>query len=66
MTKVAFTAGRVNGFKCPPEKKQAFLWDAMAPGLGLRVTPAGRDLLGLIETVIPRRRRVAGLGGDAV
>jgi integrase len=42
MTKVAFTAGRVNGFKCPPEKKQAFLWDAMAPGLGLRVTPAGR------------------------
>ncbi len=24
------------------------------------------DLLGLIETVIPRRRRVAGLGGDAV
>ncbi|OWQ83102.1 preprotein translocase [Roseateles aquatilis] len=42
MTKVAFTAGRVNGFKCPPEKKQAFLWDAIAPGLGLRGTPAGR------------------------
>ncbi len=42
MAKVAFTAGRVSGFKCPPEKKQAFLWDATAPGLGLRATPAGK------------------------
>jgi integrase len=42
MAKVAFTAGRVSGFKCPPDKKQAFLWDATAPGLGLRTTPAGR------------------------
>jgi len=42
MAKIAFTAGRVSGFKCPPEKKQAFLWDSVAPGLGLRVTPSGR------------------------
>lgn len=42
MAKVAFTAGRVSGFKCPPEKAQAFMWDATAPGLGLRVTPAGK------------------------
>ena len=42
MGKVAFTAGRVNGFKCPADKKQAFLWDATAPGLGLRVTPKGK------------------------
>lgn len=42
MAKVAFTAGRVNGFKCSPDKKQAFLWDSTAPGLGLRATPAGR------------------------
>lgn len=42
MAKVAFTAGRVSGFKCPPEKKQAFLWDATTPGLGLRATPAGK------------------------
>ena len=42
MAKIAFTAGRVSGFKCPPEKKQAFLWDATAPGLGLRATPAGK------------------------
>lgn len=42
MAKIAFTAGRVSGFQCPPEKKQAFLWDATAPGLGLRATPAGK------------------------
>jgi integrase len=42
MAKVAFTAGRVNSFKCPQDKKQAFLWDATAPGLGLRITPTGK------------------------
>ena len=42
MAKIAFTAGRVSGFKCPPDKKQAFLWDLTAPGLGLRATPAGK------------------------
>lgn len=42
MAKVAFTAGRVKGFKCPPDKKQAFLWDSTAPGLGLRATPNGK------------------------
>ncbi len=41
MGKVTFTAGRVSGFRCPTDKKQAFLWDAAAPGLGLRATPAG-------------------------
>ena len=42
MAKVPFTAGRVSGFKCPPDKRQAFLWDLTAPGLGLRATPAGK------------------------
>ena len=42
MAKVAFTAPRVAGFKCPPDKQQAFLWDATTPGLGLRNTPAGK------------------------
>ena len=42
MAKIALTAGRVSGFKCPPNKAQAFLWDATAPGLGLRATPAGK------------------------
>ncbi|MDD2729174.1 integrase family protein [Malikia sp.] len=42
MAKVAFTAGRVAGFKCPADKKQAFMWDATTPGLGLRATPSGK------------------------
>lgn len=42
MAKVAFTAGRVAGVKCPPDKAQTFLWDSTAQGLGLRVTPAGK------------------------
>ena len=43
MSKVAFTAGRVAAFKCPPDKAQAFLWDSTAPGLALRATPAGKS-----------------------
>ena len=42
MAKVAFTRTKVDGFKCPPERIQAFLWDTGAPGLGLRSTPAGK------------------------
>jgi integrase len=42
VAKIAFTAGRVSGFKSPPDKKQAFMWDVTAPGLGLRATPAGK------------------------
>ncbi len=41
MAKVKFTAGRVAGFTCPIGKSQAFLWDAVAPGLALRVTAGG-------------------------
>ncbi|WP_290901199.1 integrase family protein [Aquabacterium sp.] len=41
MAKVSFTAARVAGFKCPADKKQAFLWDAHTQGLGLRATPKG-------------------------
>ena len=44
MAKVVFTAGRVTGFKCPPDKQQAFLWDAATNGLGLRATPAGKPV----------------------
>jgi integrase len=42
MAKVSFTAARVEGFKCPEGKAQAFLWDDGAPGLALRVTPNGK------------------------
>jgi hypothetical protein len=42
MAKVQFTAGRVSGFVCPSDKKQTFLWDSEAVGLGLRATVAGK------------------------
>ena len=41
MAKVNFTVGRVEAFKCPAGKTQAFLWDAKAAGLALRVTTGG-------------------------
>ncbi|MCO5099223.1 MAG: integrase family protein [Rhodocyclaceae bacterium] len=41
MARENFTAGRIGAFSCPPGKPQAFLWDAKAPGLALRVTAGG-------------------------
>ena len=41
MAKVGFSAKRVNEFKCPKNRFQAFLWDAATLGLGLRTTPNG-------------------------
>jgi integrase len=41
LAKITFTAPRVEAFSCQPDKSQAFLWDADAPGLGLRATPGG-------------------------
>ena len=42
MAKMKFTAPKVQGFKCSPDKVQAFLWDLTTPGLGVRATPAGK------------------------
>ena len=42
MTKIALTAPRISNFKCPADKRQAFLWDTGAPGLGVRTTPKGK------------------------
>jgi integrase len=36
--KIRFTAARIANLSCPPSKRQAFLWDSFAPGLGVRVT----------------------------
>lgn len=41
MAKVKFTAGRVESFRCKGGKIPSFLWDSVAPGLGLRAAPAG-------------------------
>lgn len=41
MKRINFTAGRVDDFKCQPNKQQSIFWDGKTPGLGLRVTAAG-------------------------
>jgi len=64
MAKIAFTAGRVSGFKCPPDKKQAFMWDATAPGLGLRATPAGKPAYVFQSVYLGKDLRIT-IGGPA-
>lgn len=41
-SRVRLTAKRVEDFKCPTGKSQAFLWDTDARSLLLRATPTGR------------------------
>src|ERR1700693_4644987 len=41
MSKVNFTAARIDGHSCPTNKSQSFLWDEKTPGLGLRATSTG-------------------------
>ncbi len=41
MARENFTAGRIGAFSCPQGRSQAFLWDAKAAGLALRVTAGG-------------------------
>ncbi|NHZ35334.1 tyrosine-type recombinase/integrase [Massilia rubra] len=41
MAKVRFTSGRIDSFSCEDGKSQSFLWDASAPGLGVRATASG-------------------------
>jgi len=36
--KTGFTASRVEGFKCHPDRMQTIYWDAKVPNFGLRVT----------------------------
>lgn len=42
MAKISFTQPRVEAYKCEPGKDQSILWDATAPGLGLRATAGGK------------------------
>jgi integrase len=41
MARVKFTSGTIDGAVCEMGKSAQFTWDSVAPGLGLRVTPAG-------------------------
>ncbi len=45
MAKINFTAGRIRDFKCPPDKQQAFLWDLVTEGLGLRATAGSKNYI---------------------
>jgi len=40
--RVNLTAGRIEAFRCPSGKTQAFLWDSDTPSLALRATPTNR------------------------
>jgi len=41
-TKVKLTAKRIAEFQCPPDKSQAFLWDADTPNFGVKIRPRGK------------------------
>ncbi|SDH86075.1 tyrosine-type recombinase/integrase [Propionivibrio dicarboxylicus] len=41
MERVRLTNERINSFKCPPGKSQAFLWDTETPCLAVRSTSSG-------------------------
>ena len=44
MAKERLTPTKLLTFSCPSGVSQAFLWDSLAPGLGVRVTPTGRKV----------------------
>jgi integrase len=62
MSKINFTKPRVDGFTCPEGREQAFLWDSTAPGLGLRVTPAGKPSFIFQSTLHGKSLRIT-IGG---
>lgn len=45
LTKVRLTQTKIEAHTCPPDKAQAFLWDAAAPGLGVRATAGKRAFI---------------------
>lgn len=42
MERVRLSDERLRALVCPADKDQAFLWDGVAPGLGVRVTPTAK------------------------
>jgi integrase len=45
VARVKLTAPKVEAFKCPADKAQAFLWDADTPGLAVRATPTAKSFI---------------------
>lgn len=42
MARQKLTVERIRQFECPPETRQAFLWDSEVPGLGVRATSGSK------------------------
>lgn len=61
MQRERLTQTRIAGFSCPPDKKQAFLWDTEAPRLAVRATRSGAKSF-IFETKLHRQtiRRTIG------
>lgn len=45
LQKYTLTAGRIRDFQCPPGVQQAFLWDADAPGFGVRASASKKAFI---------------------
>ncbi len=60
---VNLTRARVDGFLCPPELKEAFLWDSLQPGFGVRAFASGKKSYVIRATVNGKTKR--GVIGDA-
>ena len=45
MSRIKFTAPRVERAQCEAGRKQSFIWDTEAPGLGLRITATAKSYI---------------------
>ncbi len=65
MAKDNLTKPRINAFKCPPERAQAFLWDLEVNGLGVRATPRGQTAFVFQRQHLGKTVRITIGGTDA-
>ena len=63
MLRERLTPARIAAFECPPDKKQAFLWDAAMPRLAVRATAGARSFI--FESKLDRRTIRITLGSVA-
>ena len=65
MAKDNLTKPRINAFKCPPERVQAFLWDLEVKGLAVRATPRGQTAFVFQRQHLGKTVRITIGGTDA-
>jgi len=61
---INLTLARIRDFSCPPDKKQAFLWDSGVRGLGVRATSAGSKSY-VFQTRVNGKNRRYTIGSTA-